>query len=638
MKTRLLRITIVVLLLAMVLLLILNLKVQWDLTHQNFKVTSEAIFEQVEALVESNAEDIHEIREQFSEDCLNSARIAAYVLQSRPELEENLTDLKDFARLLNVDELHLINPEGEISFGTHPEYYHYTFFSGKQMAFFQPMLEDHELEMCQEITPNTAEGKLMQYAAVCSKDGSMIVQIGMEPVRVQEAMEGRTLANIFSSMPTEEGGELYAIDPDSGQVVASTSEWPAGEEATSLKDNLKENPGTISLSHIVINGTRCCAAIFRPDSLVLVRTVPSSRLYHQLGLGSVFLFLNLLLLALIAIAVTRLFIDRRIVQKLTCINQDLRKVGTGELNRLPAPTVLPELEELCGYINDMLVEVRENELKTSIALERSRLPIGIFEYPTEYRWGFATSRVKDILLLEETGQEQGKNIEEIAERISALKKIGQSDEANVYRLDSPDGFRFVRLDEARYKKSRMVIMVDVTASWRQQEQLKYQRDRDDLTGLYNRRGFYAQMEQMMQASSQLNLGAVVMMDADGLKETNDTYGHDKGDLYLKKIADILQTFPKEHIVPARLGGDEFAAFFHGYGSKEALDEALTVLKEGDGASTISVGDGGQVLRVRYSAGWARYPGDSKDYHVLLHLADQRMYENKRRRKGGASPA
>lgn len=129
-----------------------------------------------------------------------------------------------------------------------------------------------------------------------------------------------------------------------------------------------------------------------------------------------------------------------------------------------------------------------------------------------------------------------------------------------------------------------------------------------------------------------------MMDADGLKETNDTYGHDKGDLYLKKIADILQTFPKEHIVPARLGGDEFAAFFHGYGSKEALDEALTVLKEGDGASTISVGDGGQVLRVRYSAGWARYPGDSKDYHVLLHLADQRMYENKRRRKGGASPA
>ena len=84
MKTRLLRITIVVLLLAMVLLLILNLKVQWDLTHQNFKVTSEAIFEQVEALVESNAEDIHEIREQFSEDCLNSARIAAYVLH-RPE-------------------------------------------------------------------------------------------------------------------------------------------------------------------------------------------------------------------------------------------------------------------------------------------------------------------------------------------------------------------------------------------------------------------------------------------------------------------------------------------------------------------------------------------------------------------------
>lgn len=631
-KKSLLKVAIFVLLLAMTLLLILNLKVQWDLTHQNFKASSEALFEQTESLVQSNAEDIHEVRTQFSEDCLNRARAAAYVLQACPELEEDLAKLQEFAETLDVDEIHLFNTEGEIYFGTHPEYYHYTFFSGEQMAFFQPMLEDHSMELCQEITPNTAEGKLMQYAAVWSEDGSMIVQIGMEPVRVREVMEGRTLAAIFNSIPTEKGSELYAIDAESGRVVASTGKWPAGKQAEDLGVDLKQKTGTVSLTHIPIDGMRCCAAIYRSDTLILVRTVLSRQLYQQLGLNTVFLALNVFLISLVAVVAALLFIDRRIVQKLADINQVLREIGKGQLEQLPSSAALPELEELCGYINQMLMRVRESSLKTSIALEKSKLPIGIFEYPTEFQQGFATSRVRDILLLEGTCRDQQENLKQITDCISALKEKGGLTENNIYELNSPDGLRFIRLDEMDYKKSHMVILVDVTADWRQQEQLRYQRDQDDLTGLYNRRGFYAQMELLMQNVSHLGLGAMIMLDADGLKTINDTYGHAQGDLYLIKISEILKGFPKNHIISARLGGDEFAAFFYGYGSKELLDKTLMALKESDEKHTLRVEDCGQELQVRYSIGWARFPGDSVDYHALLHLADQRMYENKRQRK------
>ena len=50
--------------------------------------------------------------------------------------------------------------------GTHPQYYGYSFDSGEQMNYFKPMLKDKSLKMVQDIEPNTAEHKLMQYSAM----------------------------------------------------------------------------------------------------------------------------------------------------------------------------------------------------------------------------------------------------------------------------------------------------------------------------------------------------------------------------------------------------------------------------------------------------------------------------------------
>ena len=107
--------------------------------------------------------------------------------------------------------------------------------------------------------------------------------------------------------------------------------------------------------------------------------------------------------------------------------------------------------------------------------------------------------------------------------------------------------------------------------------MRYQRDTDELTDLYNRRGFYAQMDRLTLQPDTLGYGALALIDADGLKAANDTYGHKQGDQYLCAIAGILKSFPQEHIVAARLGGDEFVAFFHSYSTKDELEKAVQVL-------------------------------------------------------------
>ncbi len=82
---------------------------------------------------------------------------------------------------------------------------------------------------------------------------------------------------------------------------------------------------------------------------------------------------------------------------------------------------------------------------------------------------------------------------------------------------------------------------------------------DDLTGVYNRRGFWILAEQQMKLTSRSKKESLVfMLDVDGLKKINDTYGHGQGDAALSSAAGILSaTFRKSDII-ARIGGDEFA--------------------------------------------------------------------------------
>jgi two-component system, cell cycle response regulator len=81
---------------------------------------------------------------------------------------------------------------------------------------------------------------------------------------------------------------------------------------------------------------------------------------------------------------------------------------------------------------------------------------------------------------------------------------------------------------------------------------------DDLTGLYNRRGFLALVEQELKHATRMNERFVlVFADLDGLKQINDSFGHHEGSHAIIKAAEVLkQTFRTSDII-ARLGGDEF---------------------------------------------------------------------------------
>ena len=167
-----------------------------------------------------------------------------------------------------------------------------------------------------------------------------------------------------------------------------------------------------------------------------------------------------------------------------------------------------------------------------------------------------------------------------------------------------------------------------------EKQLEKQASIDILTGIFNRRAGLMMMEQSYAASVRNKVPmSLCFIDLDGFKEVNDTYGHAEGDRVLVFAADLLKKAIRASDAVCRMGGDEF----------------LLILPECDEENAIQLWDRVQTLidtaneeailpsDLKMSHGISTfYPEQPKLLDDLVVFADERMYEDKRKRKGTVS--
>lgn len=151
--------------------------------------------------------------------------------------------------------------------------------------------------------------------------------------------------------------------------------------------------------------------------------------------------------------------------------------------------------------------------------------------------------------------------------------------------------------------------------------------RDDLTGAFNRRFFISEAERMLAERGVVN---VVLLDLDGFKHINDTYGHLAGDQVLRDVVTSLHTNTRIEDIVARFGGDEFVIAVPNL-DVAALESVCERLSDAVAAVEWSVGD--STFRVGVSAGIASSRLlDAPSLVQLMKAADCDMYKNKWLRK------
>ena len=97
------------------------------------------------------------------------------------------------------------------------------------MQYFKPMLTDKELTMCQDITPNTAEGKKMMYAITWNEDGTKMIQVGIEPKRLLKEIKQNNTSRVVADMPVYEGMEIFVADAQSKVIEGATNRRQIGK-------------------------------------------------------------------------------------------------------------------------------------------------------------------------------------------------------------------------------------------------------------------------------------------------------------------------------------------------------------------------------------------------------------------------
>lgn len=169
--------------------------------------------------------------------------------------------------------------------------------------------------------------------------------------------------------------------------------------------------------------------------------------------------------------------------------------------------------------------------------------------------------------------------------------------------------------------------VDITERKRMEEEIREMSLRDQLTELYNRRGFITLAEQQLKLSDRTKKGMLLFFaDLDGMKWINDTLGHEEGDKALIEVSTVLkETFRKSDII-ARMGGDEFAVLAIDVTDldTEVLSKRLQQNMDGWNAKE------SRQYKLAVSWGTASYDPESPvSLDQLMSEADRLMYARKK---------
>lgn len=180
---------------------------------------------------------------------------------------------------------------------------------------------------------------------------------------------------------------------------------------------------------------------------------------------------------------------------------------------------------------------------------------------------------------------------------------------------------------------RALVLHDISERVRLLEKTREMANRDDLTGLHNRRHFFeltaGELERADRYGTCLSL---LLLDVDHFKLVNDTYGHQAGDELLSQLADIFRSTLRASDVAGRVGGEEFAVVLPETDLNRATEVAGR-LRQVVESLRVDMGDRGELDRVTVSMGLAEFrhagQADPDDFRTLYERADRALYAAKR---------
>lgn len=294
-------------------------------------------------------------------------------------------------------------------------------------------------------------------------------------------------------------------------------------------------------------------------------------------------------------------------------------------------TGLTEIDDLTSAIETTNKNLLDSTLRMSQIMDLVNVQIGAFEFKNKSCQVFVTNQIFDLLQIKQTDPDSLYISRQVfLDRLQEIWTCLEPYEKDVF-LVHQEPKRWIKIEMMNQGDECLGVVSDVTDEMREKHRIREERDFDDLTKLYNRAAFRRNLTDLLKQKN-LGVAALVMFDMDGLKNINDTYGHEYGDLYIIEAAKQLSKMCPDKTIVGRRSGDEFYVFFYGYSSKKEIQQEIKRFYNNLKKEPMMFPNGNQFY-LQVSSGISWYQEDAFNYEELIRHSDFAMYEVKHTSKG-----
>lgn len=341
---------------------------QTVITRRNNTESGRDRLRDVKEKLVSNAENIERLTNNLSQDNLAKSRAFADMLAMDKNLADDMDRLNEIKDRLQVNELHIIDEEGIITSSTVEAYIGFDMKSGEQSNAFMVIVDDPSIEIAQEPQQNVAEGIVMQYIGVARKDDKGFVQVGVRPEVLEDMLASTALDVVLRDIDFGDNGYVYAIDAESGEILAHPNAALIGTPAVNAGFPKKLTGN----GRAKIDGKRGYYVAEEYEGKVIGTFMSSGEYYAQRTSQTLVVSLSVLLIFGVLLVLINRMVDSKIVQGINRITSAMKEIAEGNFSLTVHEGGNPEFIMLSDGINKMVGNISQNMEENEKLLERQK--------------------------------------------------------------------------------------------------------------------------------------------------------------------------------------------------------------------------------------------------------------------------
>lgn len=323
-----------------------------------------------------NDSEIRKIKQEFSENALLKAKSLSYMISQNEQLLYSTESMQSMADLLQVDEVNVTDENGILLWGNVPEYYNMDFHEGAQTEAFIPILTNSSFQLAQEPQPNQATGKMFQYIGVSRLDKPGIVQVGVEPEKLNTALANNTIEKALSNIEYGTSGYLFALDTQTGNMEAGTNGQQMTYQQYGIDDSVisKTTENSIYSGISKIGSQKVYIATEKYENYIIGLAMPTKELYQSRTSQIATIMIICFIVFIVLIFIINFLLKRQVITGIQKIIENLQKITSGNLSTKVDIHTNQEFHDLSTNINQMVSSIKQNiEQTTELAQQQKNV-------------------------------------------------------------------------------------------------------------------------------------------------------------------------------------------------------------------------------------------------------------------------